>query len=384
MQQHHYPVIRVSGSAYERGRQHGELARERVAKSVEIYRKAFSDSAKLDWSDVLDRARGFAQVIGEVNPAILEEMTGIADGAGFEREEIVAINCRTEILFGGHGALGVSESHECTTIAVSPNASEGHKTLIGKNWDWRSVCQESVIILQAEQDEGPNFVMVVEAGMVGRDGFNEHGIAVCGNLLRSALDGSKPGEPVPLIRRRILDSRRLVDALGAVLCADRAASTNYLIAHEAGVIVNFEASPGQVYPVYPERGLLTHSNHFTATAAQVQAIGCNVSPDSLFRNQRVRDLLEPKIGRITVADIQEALRDHAGYPRSVCRHPDEREPLAQRSASIASIVIDLTDRVMYVASGPPCCHEYQTVTLPGRDTQRTGGEHARGARIAPN
>jgi isopenicillin-N N-acyltransferase-like protein len=305
-------------------------------------------------------------------------MRGIAAGSGFTVEEIVAINCRTEILFG-RGAPA-SGAHECTTIAVGPNASRERTTILAKNWDWRAACQESVIVLQAQQDDGPDFVMVVEAGMVGRDGFNEHGIAVCGNLLRSVGDGAKAGVPVPLIRRRVLNSRRLDDALGAILHAERAASTNYIVAHESGVIINFEASPQQVYPVYPEAGLLTHSNHFTATAALVQAIGCDVGPDSLYRIQRARDLLEPKIGDITVADVQEALRDHAGYPRSVCRHADERDPVERQSASIASIVIDLGAREMHVASGPPCCHDYQKVTLPGGVV--TGDADARYAHIA--
>ena len=370
-----YPLIHVAGSARERGRQHGEQARERVARSIDIYRPAFEAGPKLQWATVLERAKGFAQQIESADPVILEEMHGIAEGAGFKPEEIVAINCRTEILYGRDAP--VAEAHECTTIAVGPNASRDKTTILAKNWDWKAACQESVIILQARQDDGPDFVMVVEAGMIGRDGFNEHGIAVAGNLLRSTLDGSRPGVPVPLIRRRVLNSRRLDDALGAIMRAERAASTNYIVAHESGVIINFEASPEQVYPIYPDAGLLTHSNHFTATAALVQAIGCDVGPDSLYRIQRARDLLEPKIGDITVEDIQNALRDHAGHPRSVCRHAEEDR---DGSASIASIVIDLGAKAMHVASGPPCEHPYQTVGLPGENV--TGGADARYARAA--
>jgi isopenicillin-N N-acyltransferase like protein len=180
-----------------------------------------------------------------------------------------------------------------------------------------------------------------------------------------------------LIRRRVLNSRRLDDALGAIMKAERAASTNYIVAHESGVIINFEASPAQVYPIYPEGGLLTHSNHFTATAALVQAIGCDVGPDSLYRIQRARDLLEMKIGDITIEDVQNALRDHAGHPRSICRHAENDR---DSSASIASIVVDLGKREMHVASGPPCEHPYQTVGLPG--TSVTGGADARYAHVA--
>ncbi len=314
---------------------------------------------------VKQKATGFARQIETFDANILAEMSGIADGAGFQIEEIVAINCRTEILFGSRGATREpAPEPECTTIAVAPGASATGTTILAKNWDWRAPCRDSVILLQARQDEAPDLVMLVEAGMVGRDGFNEAGIAVCGNLLRSTLDGSRAGVPVPFIRRRILNSARLDHAMGEILNAERAASTNYIVAHDSGIIVNFEASPAQVFPVYPVQGLLTHSNHFTAIAAEVQGIGVLTSPDTLYRMHRVRDLLEPKIGRIEIDDVKAALADHAGYPQSVCRHPDPDVPESHQSMSIASIVIDLGRREMHVAVGTPCVHDYQTIGLP--------------------
>lgn len=379
MTESHYPIVCVGGSAYERGRQHGDRARDRVAKSVEIYRSAF-ENVGLTWQQALEKADVFTRVIEASDADILAEMQGIADGAGFQLGEIVAVNCRTEILFDTHRKPQGASSHECTTIAVTPQASATGATIIGKNWDWRAACQESVIVLQVEQDEAADFVMVVEAGMVGRDGFNAAGIAVCGNLLRSIHDGSKAGVPVPFIRRRVLNSTQLDRALGAIINAERAASTNYIVAHESGIVIDFEASPNQAYAIYPERGLLTHANHFTHVAAEVQQIGLLAGVDSLYRQQRARDMLEPKIGLITVEDVKTALRDHVGHPHSVCRHPDERQSAGQGSMSIASIVIDLGERVMWVASGPPCSNEYQAVRLPGESTE--GAFDARHASLA--
>lgn len=376
-----FPIVEVSGTAYERGVQHGQKAAERVARSISTYRDAFVESAGLEWNEVLSRASEFARMIEAFDDGILAEMDGIAAGSGFALEEIVAINCRTEILFGSRSAATPeSVESECTTIAVGPAASANGKTILAKNWDWRARCRDSVIILRARQDEAPDFVLLVEAGMVGRDGFNDAGIAICGNLLRSTLDGSKPGVPVPFIRRRALNSSRLDRAMGEILDAERAASTNYILAHESGTIINFEASPEQVYPVYPERGLLTHSNHFTHLAAQVQGIGLLTSPDTLYRMHRVRDLLEPKLGEITVDDVKAALQDHVGYPQSVCRHPDPELPESRQTMSIASVIIDLGRREMHVAVGAPCCHEYQTVVLPQPVQTKTRGSSE--ARVA--
>ena len=85
-------MLTLTGSALERGRQHGEQSRERVARSIDIYRPAFEKGPKLQCAEVLERASGFARQIESADPAILEEMHGIAEGAGFKPEEIVAIN----------------------------------------------------------------------------------------------------------------------------------------------------------------------------------------------------------------------------------------------------------------------------------------------------
>lgn len=88
------------------------------------------------------------------------------------------------------------------------------------------------------------------------------------------------------------------------------------------------------------------------------------SADTLYRDFRARQLLEPKIGAITVADIQATLRDHFGHPRSICRHEDPGYP--QPTATIASLIFDLAPGLMHAAVENPCQTDYQPVGLPGR------------------
>lgn len=60
-------------------------------------------------------------------PEYVEEMKGIADGAGVEYEDILAMNVRTEIAFGNF-------SDGCTAIAW--NSEREDVSLLGQNWDW--------------------------------------------------------------------------------------------------------------------------------------------------------------------------------------------------------------------------------------------------------
>jgi isopenicillin-N N-acyltransferase-like protein len=356
-----FPVISIEGDARECGVQYGEQAADRVARTIEIYLSAFGSQAGLTLDEVRERARAFASQIETLDAAILAEIDGIAAGARQKLEDIVAVNCRTELLFGR--LAGAQPATECTTIVALPEATKSKTLLIGKNWDWRNPCVEAVVVLRVRQKGKPALSLVVEAGMVGRDGFNEHGIVVCGNLLVSNEDQGKVGVPIPILRRRILHSRHYYEAIDSLVRSPRGASGNYLIAHRDGVAIDFETTPDHVYMVYPERGLLTHANHFQSPVAQMTGVAKYYTGDSLYRDFRARQLLEHKIGSITIDDIKAVLRDEFGAPRAICRTPHEyagHEP----TMTIASLIFDLKHEVMHVAAGQPTQSEYQPVRLP--------------------
>jgi isopenicillin-N N-acyltransferase-like protein len=356
-----FPLLEIEGNAHECGVQHGAGAADRVARSIEIYLAAFGRQTTLSLADVRERARGFATQIERIDPGILAELKGIAAGAHQLFEDIVAINCRTELLYGDKA--GTRPATECTTVVALPEATAERRILIGKNWDWREACVDSVVILKVAQRGKPRLALMVEAGMVGRDGFNEHGIAVTGNLLVSHHDKGRTGVPIPILRRRILHSTTYCEAIETLVRSPRGASGNYLIAHRDGVAIDFEVTPDEVFVVYPERGLLTHSNHFQSPTAHATGAAKFYSGDSLYRDFRARQLLEPKIGAITRADIEATLKDHFGLPRAICRHPHQY-PYGEPTMTIASVQFDLQRETMYVAAGQPCQSTYRAIGLP--------------------
>jgi isopenicillin-N N-acyltransferase-like protein len=358
-----FPVYEIEGSAYDCGRSHGEQAADRVARTLEIYLPAFASQARLALDQVRERAREYAAAISNVDADIMHEIEGIAAGARQKVEDIVAVNCRTEILYGN--LAGTQPATECTTIVALPEATRDGGILIAKNWDWRNACVDAVVVLKIRQTSKPALTLIVEAGMVGRDAFNEDGIVVCGNLLVSTEDQGQIGVPIPILRRRIAQSRHYYEAIDLLMRSPRGASGNYLIAHRDGVAIDFEMSPKHAFPVYPERGLLTHSNHFQSPIAQATGVAKFYTGDSLYRDFRARQLLEPKIGSITVDDLKSALRDHFGHPRSICRHPHEY-PGQEPTMTISSQIFDPKNAVVHIAAGQPCESEYMPVGLPGK------------------
>src|SRR5689334_4017711 len=93
-------VIEVSSSsARERGVQYGAAAADLVAQAIGYYREGFARQAGLNWDQALEHTRPWQALIERDFPEYLEEMAGIAEGAGVGLAEIVALNCRGEIMY---------------------------------------------------------------------------------------------------------------------------------------------------------------------------------------------------------------------------------------------------------------------------------------------
>ncbi len=350
-----FPLVEIEGGARERGRQYGRLAAERIEESLRVYMAAWAAGDAASRAALLERARAFEPVIGDRYPDLLEEMRGIAEGCGRTLPEIVALNARTELLFGTAGEGG------CTGAVILP-ALTGGPTLIGQNWDWRPACRATAIVLRVTPDRGPAFLTFVEAGMLARSGMNAAGLGLCGNFLTSDQDHRQRGVPIPVIRRAILASSSLPAAVGEVLRAPRAFSSNHLLAHRDGEAIDLEAAPADVFPLFPEEGLLVHANHFKAAGGRVRDTGLPRFPDSLFRDRRVRRRLLERGAPLGVGDLQAALRDHFGRPDSVCRHRAPR-PDGTEIETVASVVMDLEAGDLWLCPGPVCENEYRRYPL---------------------
>jgi isopenicillin-N N-acyltransferase-like protein len=357
-----FPYVVIEGSGYERGLQYGSKATEHIHKSLDIYLSAFEHRG-LDGAEVRERAARFVPVIEDFDGELFQELRGIADGAGLELEQVVALNARTELLH--------TDDSGCTAAACLAEVTVDGRPLLGQNWDWRPVCRDSAILLHVRPSDGPELITFVEAGLLARCGLNSAGIGVAGNFLQSAHDFGQSGIPVPLIRRKILTCTTLADALAWVIRTPRAFSSNHLIADAGGVAISLETTPERVFVVHPEGGILEHSNHFRSPAAvaAVQDLGIERYPDTLYRDRRLRLRLEAHAPNIGVEHFQEALRDHYGLPCAICRHlpPDAGESTI---VTVASVVMDLAARRMWVAPGPVCENAYTDVAIAGDSFKR--------------
>jgi isopenicillin-N N-acyltransferase-like protein len=343
---------------------------ERIHRCIEIYRAAFEYEG-VDWARARQIAGAFLPRIESYNADIATEMRAIAEGADVSVEDIVAINARTELLYGQHCvARKRSDGHRaadadgCTgAIALPETTASGHM-LHGQNWDWRDECADCAVVLHIAPDDGPRILCFVEAGMMARAGMNSEGVAITGNFLECEHDARRDGIPVPIIRRQVLMSRDLAGAVQVVLQAERAFSNNLMISQSAGEAIDLEATPDEVFWMAPEDGLLVHANHFVTAAARakVRDTGLYTNGDSLYRDRRVRAYLERTRGRITLDTFKAAFQDRYGSPRAVCRTATEG-PGGRVSSTVATIVMDTSEGQMWVAPRPYGSHEFTEYRL---------------------
>ncbi len=357
--------VRVEGPSYQRGQQYGRQAAERVRRSVQGYHQAFAHYAGWDWATVRREAARFEAPVGKFRPAYLEEMRGIADGAGLDLTDVLAINVRTEVMYSAKARNAPRAPHECSAFARVPAPGQESPVIIGQNWDWLLDSAETLVVLEAQPADGPDFVTVVEAGLLAKTGMNAAGLGLVTNALVTDADAGEPGLPYHVLLRAILNCATVTEALGVLAAGLRSSSANYLVAHASGAALDIEAAPGdftRLYPLCPEDGLLLHTNHFLAPRMDPADLALWVMPSSAVRLQRLRAGANGKAAE-TLDDFRVLLADHADYPNSVCAHPDPADHPREQGATIASVLMDLTARRIWVAAGQPCQAPYQRLDI---------------------
>jgi isopenicillin-N N-acyltransferase-like protein len=364
-----FPLIEVSGPPRERGRQYGRQAAGRIALGIEHYASQL-ERVSFDWASIRELVREYVPQMERFDPAHVEEMRGIAEGAGVDFEAIALLNARTEILKLGQRPdlrqqLARAEGAEgCTGVVALPVATKSGRLVHAQNWDWKLECVDTAVVLCIRRDGAPDILTFTEAGGLARSGFNAAGIAITANYLESDRDYRQVGVPLALIRRKALESEHLALAMHAVYTTPKSAANNMIVSHAAGVAVDFECAPDETFLVHPEGGLLVHANHWVSPVAlaKLRDTGIANVPDSLYRDGRVRGLLAPQIGRLTREAVKAGLLDDLASPWSVCRPP--RPSLAGNlTATVAMVVMEPALGVMEVAPLPALNPRFTTYRL---------------------
>ena len=372
-----FPLIEISGAAHGRGRQHGAQAKVRIERSIATYARLFAYCG-IDWQGAQRLGAAYRTVIGDLDPALLAEIEGIAAGSGRKVDEILALNARTEILppsYPGEphpdrGSIaaanlkrGVPDWGECTAVAVKPAQSTTGATLLAQNWDWLGAQRAALVLLRVRDAGGASCLTLTEAGMLAKIGLNRRGFGVCLNILRSADDGSRSGVPVHVLLRALLACDSVADAIAFAAKLSFGASSNVLCADASGDTAALEFSPRGLEVVRGADAALCHTNHFLAPAAAKHQASLAPSLSTVPRLARITALTGAHQGKFSALDLQRMLRDESDGYLSICRSPDPALAPEACIETVAAVVMDLAERVMHIAPDVPSRVDFAPVAL---------------------
>jgi isopenicillin-N N-acyltransferase-like protein len=367
MATHRYRRIRASGGTWERSVAYGVAAKEEITRTIDGYKKAFALRG-ISWDHATQIAQGFVDDVVVWRPELMTEIEGIASGSGHSVNDIFTINCRTEVLWwaavNDAKRLGPPSRGECTSIALHPQAQRSQGVLVGQNWDWLEGLSDTVVVVEVERDDGPNYVTIVEAGLLAKTTLTQAGLAVAINTLVCSLDGTPGGIPFHFLIRAVVESATVADALDTLSTAGRASSGNYVLGSATGEVLNIETAPGDagnVFPLSPTSGGVVHANHFLHAIDGGVDLAPAQMPDSYGRHTRMDTLVGDNPNTVSLDDIKKTLADHTGYPSSVCCHPDPQDG-DDSWATLYGVIMDPKARNMYLSEGNPCQADWQEIS----------------------
>ena len=350
-------LLRVKGSHREIGRQIGEARAESIKLHVENTRTLIETSysqLELDWNGAQIQSRKYIPFAQERYPQYVEEMVGIAEGAGVSFDDVAVINALEAVTID---ALHLTK---CTSMAVNDDGSENEHVLVAHNEDWLPEDEPCVYLLHVEADDEPPIMAVNYGAFLPNTGFNGCGLAQCCDTVYTT--DCRIGVPRAVVARAVLAARTPEDAIRRMLTPRRAAGYNHLLAHESGELYNVEVSARKFGILYAHDNYLVHTNHFLDPGMQPLEKDADTLVGTRLQYYRALRLLR-KTPQHTIKTLQAIQRDHVHYPNSICNHVITTPIPLDREKTVCAMIIDITTRTLHATWGNPCENAYHTFYL---------------------
>ncbi|MBN1221934.1 MAG: hypothetical protein JXB23_01705 [Candidatus Aminicenantes bacterium] len=368
------PLLILEGTPRQRGRIHGETLRERINELVggltEGIRKAGKDP--LDYAGRIVDGAGFLDAALRWTPHCVEEIRGIAEGAGIDFKIMFAFNLLDESdwFFQGNNWVNpdYKDNSRCSVLGTDREA--GHPAILAQNADMGPAVDGYQTLLHIKHaDSDLEELILTLPGVMGIYGMNNRSIGVCLNAMTMSLNKSPDGLGTIFISRGILHQKNLGDAIAFITEVKHASGEAYTFGDKERIVC-FEGSADKVtqFIPYPGAKRVYHTNHPLVnddvwlspdnpdkTAPQLRegfAIGIE---NSKTRLQALEKRLKDASQSVTVDSIKSILCSHDSPEYPVCRH-DERGNIT----TFSMIMVLKDSPVLQAAPGPPCKTEFKT------------------------
>ncbi|HLH75053.1 MAG TPA: C45 family peptidase [Chloroflexota bacterium] len=329
------PVV-VTGSPREQGRLHGEHAREAILTNLGVMRRWLDGLSQRGRTYAVERVLGESEAfIGRVAPEVLDEVAGIAEGAGLPYRDVLALNVPLYI-------VGIHLPFDCSQIYLGPPATKNGEVLLAKTRDLSGRLEH--VVLHRRYVSGRELVEVNAAGSVTwpGSGCNSDGVAYATSGVwskRTVVDIGQAPKGWLLINCHVLlrESRSLNEFAQRLREQPRLTGLN-IVAGDRENGAAFEATADDLWRHDAEAGVVVRTNHYLTPEIIPLAPTSSEHPSSHHRCAMATKRIAAEHGHWDFARLLGLLGDHDGYPNlSICRHAQDGGTTDTVYASIASL-----------------------------------------------
>jgi len=374
-------VLVLEGRARQRGQIHGESLRPLIHEHIARWQDHLRQDMGMEPDAYLEQffqETDFAPAIQRWTPDLLEEVRGIAEGAGVDFKYVLVRQLSDEEPWYRFEkkvqALGRADEN-CSAAGVqahgaappilaqnmdTPAYYDGHQVLL-------HVKDPATLASSAEPSPVEALVFTV-AGKISLAGLNNHGVGICCNTLIQ-LDFAADGLPEDFIVRGFLARPTLEDGLAFMRGVKHASGQNYVVGGP-GRVLDLECSARQIceFVPFPGANRVYHTNHPL------------VNPDQSLHRRRLAKMppevlkwyqerstsfrrfasLEKHLGdpaeTMTVEHIKTALSSHDG---PVCIDRGISDLI-----TLGCLIMELSPApALHLAPGPACSTPFKTYTF---------------------
>lgn len=378
-------VLTLVGDPYALGYQHGRLLSEEIRCGVVASYASPIDQVpalknKPKWLRRLALlyldVRVYARLERHAPRQYLEELVGLADGAGLPYRSVFRANFLSDLKMvmlpselkrqqGFSGPLG-----ECSSVIVGGERTASGYPLFGRNTDYVGGdlwCAQQTIIYY-RPSHGYSYASVTTAGMLKcNSAINEHGLTLGGHFMGFA-GARAAGESFSLLEHEVMRSCREVGEAKTLLVGRKlAGSFAFALASARGEALVLEAdSRGVEVRHMHDQQLIVTNCASTEAKQRTDLLTINHVMQANIQGRKLRAVtwLDSTNQPLTPAAMAKLMGDRV----DACSN-QERASAATIGFkdNVTSVVFDPHDRVFWVASGPaPACdNDYVAYGLTG-------------------
>jgi len=376
------PTLHLVGSPLEMGTKHGKECRQWIALVAQDYWEALENPpVSIPHADVLDGIREIEVLIAEhTDEAYLEEMRGIADGAGLTYEDVFVANCGFDLMVSRSDPSARAEmfsrfeklSTRCASFVAWGGATVDGRIICTHNNDGPRYPAQYQVAIIARPEQGLAMISPSTVGKLGQHSMmNSQGLFVVGTGLDNGTKDrvQKAGVPLDVIFRYISqycsNTREAVDTLARLPLS---VAGNFVFADRNRDVELIQATPYFSASIKPVEGkdYLHVTNH-----ALVEEIKPYLSLRPLssthYRYQTMARDLEANYGYIDAAMAKQIMSSHYDWSvqdihpceNTPCRHHEYKGELGGTNRCT---VWDLDALTVQVALGNPCKADWISIS----------------------